>query len=236
MAEKKTTTTRKRTTKVDEVKNNIESEVSIDKDVEEKLKKAEADNATLTEMLSQMQKQIEELQKKSENKIENQVVIKQNSDLTRSVKVISLLPNVYNLNTQPYGKGGKTYTFNGFGESHMIKFNDMQDILGLYLPQFEKGYAVLTNKQDYEDLGVGYIFDEVLNQEKVEKLVKLENDSAVNTIIGMEEDMQEKIIGVIANNIANGVSYDYNKIKKLEDEGLQINELVELIEAGKSKK
>lgn len=235
MAEKKTTTTRKRTTKVEEVKNNIESEFSVDKDIENKLKKAEADNATLTEMLSQMQKQIEELQKKSENKIENQVVIKQNSDLTRSVKVISLLPNVYNLNTQPYGKGGKTYTFNNFGESHMIKFNDMQDILALYLPQFEKGYAVLTNKQDYEDLGVGYIFDEVLSQEKVEKLVKLDNDNAVDTIISMKEDMQEKIIGIIANNIVNGISYDYNKIKKLEDAGLQVNELAELIEDGRKK-
>lgn len=227
MAEKKTTTTKKRTTKVEENNNEI--------NVENKLQE---ENSALNELIVQMQKQIEELKQQQTNNKESQaqqVVIQQNSDLTRSVKVVSLLSNVYNLSTQPYGKGGRTYQFNNFGESHMIKFNDMQDILSLYLSQFEKGYAVLTNKQDYVDLGVGYIYDEVLNQEKVEKLVKLEDDKSVETIIGMEEDMQEKICNIIATNISKGISYDYNKIKKLEDAGLQINEIVELLDASKQK-
>ncbi len=231
MAENKETTSKsvKRKTAVKEAQ--IEKKDSIDLEIE--LENAKKEKEAMNETLIALQKQLAELQSKIEGKEENsQVVIKQNGDLTRTVKVVSLLPNVYNLSTQPLGRG-KLYQFNRFGDSHMIKFSDMQDILAIYLNQFEKGYAVLTNKQDYEDLGIGYIFDEVMDKEKIEQLVKLDTQDSVDIIIDMEEDMQEKIIGIIANRIAEGASYDYNKIKKLEDAGLEINELVELIQAGK---
>lgn len=236
MAEKKETTSKSTRKKVVNQEVKLETNTNKDSlDLEIELENTKKEKEEMNNALLALQKQLAELQSKIDSKEENQgnpVVIKQNGDLTRTVKVVSLLPNVYNLSTQPLGKG-KLYQFKNFGDSHMIKFGDMQDILALYLPQFEKGYAVLTNKQDYEDLGIGYIFDEVMGKEKVEKLVKLENDKAVETILDMEEDMQEKIIGIIANKIAEGVSYDYNKIKKLEDAGLEVNELVDLIQAGK---
>ena len=240
MAEKKETTSRsvKRRTAVQKGEDimDLEFEVNENKiDLEAELENAKKEKESMNETLIALQKQLNELQNKLNEKEDNngsQVVIKQNGDLTRTIKVISLLPNVYNLSTQPLGKG-KLYQFKSFGDSHMIKFGDMQDILALYLNQFEKGYAVLTNKQDYEDLGIGYIFDEVMSKEKVEKLVKLENQNSVDAILNMEEDMQDKIIGIIANKIADGYSYDYNRIKALEDAGLEINELVDLIQAGK---
>lgn len=236
MAEKKTTSSKKRATKAEEVP--IEVSVTEEAPVvtNNELEQVKNENEALTAMLKQMQEQIAELQKQQSNKKEesSQVVIKQNGDLTRTIKVVSMIPNVYNLSTQPYGKG-KLYQFMKFGDSHMIKFNDMQDILALYLEQFEKGYAVLTSKADYEDLGIGYIYDEVLSKEKVEELITLKRDDAIDTILNMDEDMAEKIIGVIANKIVDGYQYDYNKIKKLEDEGFQINELVELLEASRQK-
>lgn len=247
MAEKKETTSRstKRRTAIqkgedimdlefEEKKTKKDKDLETKLDLETELKQAKEEKEAMNETLLALQKQLNELQNKLNEKEDNnsQVVIKQNGDLTRTIKVISLLPNVYNLSTQPLGKG-KLYQFKGFGDSHMIKFGDMQDILGLYLNQFEKGYAVLTNKQDYEDLGIGYIFDEVMSKEKVEKLVKLETQSSVDAILDMEEDMQDKIIGIIANKIADGYSYDYNRIKALEDAGFEINELVELVQAGR---
>lgn len=213
-----------------------EKKTKKDKDLEDELKQVKQEKEAMNDTLLALQKQLNELQNQlNEKEDNNQVVIKQNGDLTRTVKVISLLPNVYNLSTQPLGKG-KVYQFKSFGDSHMIKFGDMQDILGIYLNQFEKGYAVLTNKQDYEDLGIGYIFDEVMGKEKIDKLVQLETQNSVDAILNMEEDMQDKIIGIIANKIADGYSYDYNRIKALEDAGLEINELVELVQAGRTVK
>ena len=234
MAEKKTTTRgRKKAETVKEpiVEKDIEKE--INDDLQKELKKANEEKNAMADMLKQMQEQMAQMQNQlnNQNNGNNQVVIKQNEDITRTVKVISMLPNTYNLWTREYGVGGKTYTFKKFGDEANIKFGDMQDILALRTADFEKGYAVLTNKKDYDDLSIGYIWDEILTKDKMEKIVNLEGDEAVNIILGMEEDMQEKIAGNIARKIADGYSYDYNKIKALEDEGIEINELVEMLQA-----
>ncbi|MBQ0114134.1 MAG: hypothetical protein KBT03_13475 [Bacteroidales bacterium] len=228
MAETKSTRGRKKSVSTDE---NIKV-VETSDDLTTELEKANAEKAQMAQMLAQLQSQMLAMQQQlnNQNNGQGQVVIKQNDDLTRTVKVVSMIPWTYNLSTQPLGRG-KVYTFEKFGEFQNIKFSDMQDILSLVSEQFEKGYAILSTKKDYDDLGISYIYDTVLTQEKVEKLVSLNDDNSVDTILNMEEDMQEKIIGIIANRIATGISYDYNKIKKLEDNGIQINELVELITA-----
>ena len=43
------------------------------------------------------------------------------------------------------------------------------------------------------------------------------------------EEIQEKIVDLIAQNLANGVSYDYNKIKELKDEGFDVEAIAEQI-------
>lgn len=48
-------------------------------------------------------------------------------------------------------------------------------------------------------------------------------------IFEMNEEMQEKIADMIARNIANGVSYDYNKIKELKNEGLDVEAIADEI-------
>lgn len=219
MAEQKTTTTRGR-------KKN--TEVVVEQNTE--LEQAKLENKQMADMLKQMQEQMAMLQAQINSQNNGQVIIKQNDDLTRTVKVISLLPWTYNISTRRLGKG-KVYSFNKFGDSQNIKFSDMQDILTIAEEQFRKGYAILSSKKDYDDLGIGDIYNEVMTKEKIEELVALQNMNSVNTILEMEEDMQEVVVSTIAEKIASGISYDYNKIKILEDNGLQINERVELISA-----
>ena len=57
----------------------------------------------------------------------------------------------------------------------------------------------------------------------------LKDENAINTICDMNEDMQEKVIDLIAQKLANGFSYDYNKIKMLKDEGFNVEEIAEEI-------
>lgn len=235
MAETKTTTTRGRKPKA---KTEV-VETTIDTNAESsnlqlELDSAKKENEALAQMIKAMQEQMSKLQEQISNQPQSngQVIINQNDNLTRTVDVISMIGNTYNMSTQPYG-GGKVYTFNKFGERKSIRFADMQDILVNQLDQFEKGYALLTNKKDYEDLGIGYVYDEVLSKEKVERLVLLKDSDAIDTILGLDEEYQEKLVGVIAQNIVNGYSYDYNKIKELEDNGIEINTIVELLSASK---
>lgn len=196
---------------------------------ESSLAKLEKEKQEMAEMLANMKEQMESLK---EQLNQPQIVVnnQQNSDLSRAIKVTSLLPNVYVL---PIDGKKDTYTFTKFGQSILIPFTDMQKIISLYLNQFEKGYAVLSSQKDYDDLQIGYVYEKVLSKDKLERIVKLEDDESIDIILGMDSDMQEKIVGMIAHNIVNGESYDYNMIKKLEDGGLEVNEMVNLINKNK---
>lgn len=229
MGEEKVTRGRKSTATIVETKNETE--------IEKQLKEEKEKNSQMEQMLKQLQDQMIFMQNQlsAQSQGNSQVVIKQNDDLTRTVKVISTLPNRYDLPTQNNGVGGKVYTFRKFGDTQNIRFTDMIDILAKFTNQFEKGYAVLTSKKDYEDLGIGYIWDSVPTFENLEKIIQLENDESVDIILSMDKDMQDKIAHTIAINISQGKSYDYNRIKDLENEGFEINEIVEMLNAEKNK-
>ena len=212
---KKTTTTQTKAELVDE------------------LNKAKNENTEMANMLKQMQEQMAMLQAQINMQAmnNNQVVIKQNDDITRTVRVVCLLPYTFSLTTRKYGVGGKVYTFEKYGEFKDIKFTDMQDIINLFEHRFEEGWVVLTNKKDYDDLGLGHIYDSVRNKDTLDRLTSLEYDDCIDTILNMNEEMQDIIIRLIAKRIANGENLNYNRIRDLEDNGFEINTLVDLLRA-----
>lgn len=167
------------------------------------------------------------------------VVLEQNKDLTRSVKVTSLLPNAFYLSSEKYGRG-ETFEFHKIGDTNIIPFTVVQKILAIHKSQFEKGYAILESEKDYKDLGVSYIYGTVLNEEKLAKIISLKEPNCIDVILELDEGFQEKIAITIAENISNGIEYDQNKIEKLEQEGFDIrslaNELKEEKEAKKEDK
>jgi hypothetical protein len=211
----------------------VEEEKVVVIDNTEELNKAKEENKQLADMLKQMQEQMVAMQ--SQINQPQQVILNQNSDATKVVKVTSLLPNMLNLTTEPNGKG-KVYTFRKFGEVKPIPFTDLQRIIIANETFFEKGYVVLPSQKEYENLLIGHIYDTILSKETVEKVILLKDEESVDIILDTTEDMQEKLISLIAENIVKGVSYDYNKIKELEDEGLMINELVALLKESKEVK
>ena len=158
------------------------------------------------------------------------IVLEQNKDITRTVKVTSLVGNVLTLSTMKNGnKAGRTYKFDRYGHTQNILFSDMQSILIYHTKQFENGLVMLSLEKDYNDLGIGYIYNSVAHKEVIDEIVLLKEDNAIDTIFDMNEEMQEKIVDLIAQNLANGVSYDYNKIKELKDEGLDVEAIAEQI-------
>ena len=91
----------------------------------------------------------------------------------------------------------------------------MQSILNYHIKQFECGKVLLTSQKDYDDLGIGYMYNSVALK-VIDEIVMLKDENAINTICDMNEDMQEKVIDLIAQKLANGFSYDYNKIKNVK--------------------
>lgn len=197
------------------------------------LEQVKKEKDELAKMLKKMQAQMESLQNQfnAQNSDNNNIVVTQSDNITRTVKVISLVPNTYNLTTQPNGRG-KLYTFNKFGDSLNIRFTDMQDILNIYGQQFESGMAILTNKKDYDDLAIGYLWDSVISKDKLDRLLELKDEESIDVILNMDKDTQERIARIIAQKIFDGVNYNYNVIRDLEDNGIEINSIVEMLKAG----
>lgn len=208
------------TAKKNEIDTTVEAEKTID--TQDMLADAKAENKFLQEQLAQMQAMMAQLQSQinSQSQVaQPQVVIQQQSNATRTVKVISLIDNTYIMSTKPLGQG-TVYRFDKYGDFKNVKFQDLQDILAINSKQFENGMAVLASKEDYDDLQIGYIYDMVLDKDRMDDVIKLQSDIDVDIILGMSEEMQEKVYSIIADKIANGISYDFNKIKRLEKEGL----------------
>lgn len=202
-------------------------------DDDNELEQVKKEKDELAKMLKMMQAQMESLQNQfnAQNSDNNNIVVTQSDNITRTVKVISLVPNTYNLTTQPNGRG-KIYTFNKFGDSLNIRFTDMQDILNIYGQQFESGMAILTNKKDYDDLAIGYLWDSVISKDKLDRLLELKDEESIDAILNMDKDTQERIARIIAQKIFDGVNYNYNVIRDLEDNGIEINSIVEMLKAG----
>lgn len=149
----------------------------------------------------------------------------------RNVKVTSLVGNDFVLKTSIDGqKRGKVFVFEHFGDTKLIRMNDMVDILSGFLKYFEDGYVIIDNKEDAIELDVEYIYDEILTCDKMKELLKLNSYDDVDKILNMNQEMQENIAGIIADNIANGTKYDMNIISTLEKRGLNILKTSEAVE------
>ncbi len=174
------------------------------------------------EILKALKQQIDDLKKELDVEKNKTITIVNSNDtktldLNRMVKVTSLLNYTYNLNTQPRGKGGVTYTFHKYGETQPIRMKDMLDIVALYSSQFEQCFAILETKKDYDDLGIGYIYDDLLTKEKVSKIIDTCTNEYVDVILSMSEELQSSILSQIAEKICNGKNYDFNAIETLRE-------------------
>jgi len=229
MAGRPTGTTKKVETTIKEkaVVEDKVKEVKVDKE-KEALKEQ---NKKMEEMMAQMQSQISQMQSQiMQPQSQPNIVLEQNKDITRTVKVTSLVDNVLTLSTTKNGmKPCHTTKFERYGQTKSILFTQMQQILSYHTGQFEVGKVILSSEQDYNDLGIGYIYNSVALKDKIDEIVLLKDDNAIDAIFDMNEDMQEKIVDMIARKIVSGFSYDYNKIKQLKDEGYDVEAIADEI-------
>ena len=87
----------------------------------------------------------------------------------------------------------------------------------------------MSAEKDYDDLGIGFMCDTTVLKEKIDEIVMLKDDNAIETIFDMNDEMIEKVVDLIARNLANGMSYDYNKIKQLKDKGYDVEAIADEI-------
>lgn len=208
-------------TKVEDKVVDTKTTVAVDTEKEE----LKAQLKQMQEMMEMLQAQMSSNQSQPVN-----VQISQNQDSYRSIRVTSLVPYMINLKTQTSGKkdGNRIYTFTKYGESKAIPFLDLQKIVSIQESFFEDGRVILQNKEDYDSLLIGSVYGNIITKEKIDAISELKSNEDIDIILSFSGEMQEAVARLIADKMNSGFAYDFNKIKLLRENGLNIEEMAEM--------
>lgn len=198
------------------------------KKVEEK-KTDDSQEELIKKLMAQLEEQnakMAEMQKQIDNKSQTVVVNADNNAIRgKKVKVVNLMQNPLNLSTEPNGMG-RIFTFNKYGDSKLIKFDDLADIVASYPYTMEHGLAYICDKEVVEELGLTDDYAKLFDKEKMDKVVKLREESDLDLFLGMDINLQESAAKRIAELINANEKMDYNYLRTIKEKtGIDIEEI-----------
>ena len=201
------------TPKVEE-KNTVNSQDEI---IKQLMAQIEEQNAKMAEM----QKQIE-----NNNQPQTVVVNNENNSIRgKKVKVVNLMQNPLNISTEQNGNG-RVYSFKNYGDSRLIKFDDLADIVASYPYTMEHGLAYICDKEVVEELGLADDYAKLFDKERMDKVVKLREESDLDLFLGMDINLQESAAKRIAELINANERMDYNYLRIIKEKtGIDIEEI-----------
>lgn len=198
----------------------VVEEKKIDNSQEELIKKLMAQLEEQNAKMAEMQKQIEN------NKSQTVVVNSDNNSIRgKKVKVVNLMQNTLNLSTEPNG-GGRIFTFNNYGDSKLIKFDDLADIVSAYPYTMEHGLAFICDKEVVKELGLEDEYSKLFDKEIMDKVIWLREESDLDLFLGMDINLQESVARRIAELINANERMDYNYLRTIKEKtGIDIEEI-----------
>ena len=205
------------------------SETTLKK-VEEK-KTDNSQEELIKKLMAQLEEQnakMVEMQKQIENNNQPQTVVvnnENNSMRGKKVKVVNLMQNPLNISTEQNGNG-RVYSFKNYGDSRLIKFDDLADIVASYPYTMEHGLAYICDKEVVEELGLADDYAKLFDKERMDKVVKLREESDLDLFLGMDINLQESAAKRIAELINANERMDYNYLRIIKEKtGIDIEEI-----------
>ena len=200
--------------------------VQVKKEVEKKEVSQEDIIKQLMEQLAEQNAKMAEMQKQIEEKSVPQTVVVNNESSSamrgRKIKVINLMHNPLNIATQPNGRG-RVYSFRNYGDSRLIKFDDLADIVASYPYTMEHGLAYICDKEAVEELGLSDEYTKLFDKERMDRVVWLREESDLDLFLGMDINLQESAARRIAELMNANERMDYNYLRTIkENTGIDI--------------
>lgn len=183
--------------------------------VETKEKENNSD-AIIAELMRQVQSLTEKLNEKEKEQSKVETASK---TLPTKVKVISLIPNQYNLSTME-GGSGKVFSFPKMGSTVIMRTSELEDVLSVskYREQAENGYFYICDSDVVEELGLDY--SNICDDKMMKDIISLKDDNSVNLFCGFSNEVKQSVATKMAEDLADGKRLDRNRlhdIKKLTD-------------------
>ena len=188
--------------------------------------KLKEENSAMAEMLKQMQEQMAQLQAQVEASKSNVVIAQPEKTLNgKKVKCINMMNNPLNVSTEPDGQG-RVFSFDKYGDSRLIKFDDLADIVASYPNTIEKGLLLIANKEAVAELGLEDDYGDIITKDAMDELVYLRRASDVDLFICMSPELQKSTATKIAELLNANESMDFNYLRKIKDvTGFDIEEI-----------
>lgn len=208
---------RKPKTKVEETKVEVKEESTNNQD--EIIKQLMAQIAEQNKKMAEMQAQITNSQP---------TIIQQNGGFnSKKIKVINLMHNPLNISTEPNGKG-RVYSFKNYGETKLIKYDDLVEIISSYPNTMEKGCAYICDKEAVESLGLTEEYKKLYDKETMDKIMWLREESDLDLFLGMDRNLQESMALEIAKLLNANEKIDYNYLREIKNKtGIDIEEIAD---------
>ena len=192
-----------------------------------------ANNQNQDDLIKQLMAQIAEqnakmaeMQAQINNQPQSTTIIQQANNMSsKKVKVINLMHNPLNLATEPNGKG-RVYTFKNYGDSKLIKYDDLVEIVSAYPNTMEQGFAYICDKEAVEALGLTSEYEKLFDKKTMDKLIWLREEADLNLFLGMNKNLQESTAVEIAKLLNANERIDYNYIRAIKDKtGIDIEQI-----------
>ena len=121
---------------------------------------------------------------------------------------------------------GRVYTFKEYGDSRLIKYDDLADIVAAYPRTMESGFAYICDKEVVEALGLADDYQKLFDKETMDKIIKLREESDLELFLGMDVKLQESTAKKIAERINANERIDYNYLRIIKEKtGIDIEDI-----------
>jgi hypothetical protein len=197
-----------------------------------KSQSAESSSDVNNELISQLLKKIEELEKKVDSKNnlpdDQDDFDKNKINQDDYIKVISLCPFQLNLTTDKHGQG-KVFTFQYFSEVKRILYSDLVRVIDENRSFLESGYFYIMDQRCIRRHGLNELYEKILTKDSIEKILEGKSNDVVSLFKSGTNTQQDLIIEMLISKLANDPdSVDLNLIDKISRaSGIKIQEKAE---------
>lgn len=189
----------------------------------------EKENNELKQNLITLQEQMQTLMEQMQSFSVDKQAVSTNAEtdiLRKKVDVVCLLDCRATLSTGLHGSG-VVYQFNGYGSTRKIRFGDLERIVnvtkqvafdvGVEKSFFENGSFYIADADVVEELGLGEAYETILDKSKIDSMVQLKDEFAVNIFKGANKNVKDTVASMIIDKYNSGINYDRNLLKEISD-------------------
>lgn len=200
----------------------------IEKDVEPTIKNDRDD--LIQQLMAQIAEQnakMAEMQEQINNNKSTTIIQQSNSFNSKKIKVVNLMCNPLNISTEPNGEG-RVYAFKEYGDTKLIKYDDLVEIVSSYPNTMEKGYAYICDKDAVEALGLAEEYKSLFDKDTMDKVIWLRSETDLELFLGMDDYLQESVAIKIAEKLNANERIDYNYLRTIKDKtGIDIEAIAQ---------